>query len=98
MHRTLNGAVAVVLKHGEQGPALAVAQAQAGLAPGQRSLEHHSGIGAARVAAVHCECPLGLADVVEGRASMIPRRATQAPLLSPSCPALRRTHAVAHGI
>ena len=96
MHRTLNGAVAGGLKHGEQGPALAVAQA--GLAPEQRSLEDHPGIGAGRVAAVHCECPLGRAGVVEGRASMIPRRATQAPLLSPSCPALRRTHAVAHGI
>jgi hypothetical protein len=98
VHRTLNGAVAGGLKHGEQGPALAVAQAQASLAPGQRSLEHHTGLGAGRVAAVHCECPLGRAGVVEGRASMIPRRATQAPLLSPSCPALRRTHAVAHRI
>lgn len=98
MHRTLNGAVAGGLKHGEQGPALAVAQAQAGLAPEQRSLEHHPGLGAGRVAAVHCECPLGRAGVVEGRASMIPRRATQSPLLSPSCPALRRAHAVAHWI
>ena len=44
MHRTLNGAVTGGLKHGEQGPALAVAQAQAGLAPGQRSLEHHPGL------------------------------------------------------
>ena len=54
-----NGIVAGWLKHGEQGPALAGAQAQAGLAPGQRSLEHHPGLGAGRVAAIHCECPLG---------------------------------------
>ena len=39
-----NGSGASWPKHGEQGPALAVAQAQAGLAPGQRSLEHHPGL------------------------------------------------------